>query len=74
MTLLPKVELIRLVNANHFEIERERREFLIEFMESLSPHELDLMLRCEETPAEEVAFIRACCGLPALDQPLLKSL
>jgi hypothetical protein len=73
MTLLPAHD-IRQIIRTFPGLAQDRKEFLFEFMASLSPVELDQMLECDSTPAEEVAFIRACCGLEPLDRPLMKSL
>ena len=73
MTLIPEDQLKELI-LSYPDLLPARRELLVEFMQSLSPADLAEMVTCEETPAEEVPFIRACCGLPPVDRPLLKSL
>jgi hypothetical protein len=73
MNLLDKIALLRLVNT-YPGLERERRQILVEFMESLSPRELSDMLECDSMPPEEIAFCRACCGLDPVEARTLHAL
>lgn len=73
MNLLTREELQKLI-ATHHDLTRERREALVEFMQSLTPGELDEMLRSPETPSDEIPFLRACVGLAPLEGRELRSL
>jgi hypothetical protein len=68
VNLLPRDEIAKLIlNFRAPELTHERREKLVEFAEYFTPPEVEALLSCETMPAEEIAFLRACYGLPETD-------